>query len=91
MFRKELPKNIGLFFKYDKESIVNTSIHMLFMRFPIAAIWINAENVIVDKTIAFPWHLAYSPSLPACAILETHPHHLDEFPIGEKIKLHEKL
>lgn len=85
MFRKELPSNTGLIFQYDSESILNTSIHMLFMNFPITVVWINLDNIVVDKKIAMPWHLMYASALPACSVIETNTKFFDEFFLGEKI------
>ncbi len=85
MFRKKLPRNTGLIFQYEVESILNTSIHMLFMYFPITVVWLNANGVIVDKKLALPWHLMYAPALPACSVIETDSKFFDEFQVGEKI------
>jgi uncharacterized membrane protein (UPF0127 family) len=85
MFRKELPSNTGLIFQYDSESILNTSIHMLFMNFPITVVWINLDNIVVDKKIAMPWHIMYASALPACSVIETNTKFIDEFLLGEKL------
>jgi uncharacterized membrane protein (UPF0127 family) len=85
MFRKGLPSNNGLIFQYSSESILNTSIHMLFMKFPITVVWLNMDNIVVDKKLAYPWHLMYAPALPASSVIETNPKFFDEFLIGEKV------
>ena len=82
MFRKNLSINEGIVFLYAQESIINATIHMLFMRFPITVLWVNSENLIVDKTLAKPWRLAYAPKKPANTIYELHADNLDEFKIG---------
>ena len=87
MFRKHLSINEGIVFLYGKESIINATIHMLFMRFPITVLWVNSEYIIVDKTLALPWHLAYAPKKPANIIYELHAEIFEEFKIGDKIKL----
>ena len=87
MFRNKLEINEGIVFLYGKESIINATIHMMFMRFPISVIWVNDENLIVDKVLAQPWRLAYAPNEPASAIYELHANIFDEFKIGEKINL----
>jgi uncharacterized membrane protein (UPF0127 family) len=86
MFRKEIAVNEGIVFLYDKESIVNATIHMLFMRFPISVVWVNQDNIIVDKALAKPWRLAYSPKKPANTIYEIHANVIDEFQIGDKME-----
>ncbi|MBI9049523.1 MAG: DUF192 domain-containing protein [Anaerolineaceae bacterium] len=85
MFRKSLSKNEGIVFLYNQESRINSTIHMLFMRFPITVLWVNQNKVIVDKVLALPWRLAYAPSKPANTIFELHAQHIDEFKIGDKI------
>ena len=86
MFRKQIKINEGIVFLYSNESIVNATIHMLFMRFPITVLWVNSDNTIVDKAIAKPWRLAYAPNKPANIIYELHADVFDEFQIGDKIK-----
>jgi len=66
---------------------MNASIHMLFMRFDIAAIWINSAKKVVDVQIAKRWHLAYLPARPARYILETHVSQADNFQIGDQITI----
>jgi|WetSurMetagenome_2_1015567.scaffolds.fasta_scaffold629767_1 uncharacterized protein len=85
MMRKELVKQMGLIFIYSKESIINTSIHMLFMRFPITVVWLDKNDIVVDKSIALPWHLYYAASKPACKIIEIGVQYIDDFKIGDKI------
>ena len=87
MFRKKIEVNEGIVFLYDKESIINSAIHMLFMRFPITVIWVNAENIIVDKKLAKPWRLVYRPCKPANVIYELNATIINEFNIGDKIYL----
>jgi len=91
MFRKSLSPNKGLLFKYAKESIINTSIHMLFMRFPITVLWINTADIIVDKCIAHPWRLMYASKYPACSVIEVHTQVFDDFLIGCKIVYNDEI
>ncbi len=85
MFRKKLEKYEGLVLDEYRDSRVTTTIHMLFMRFPIAVFWINSNMKLVSKTIASPWRLAYSPSEPARYVVEAHPDILDYFHVGDTI------
>jgi hypothetical protein len=91
MFQKNMPQFSGIIFRYKKDSIINTSIHMLFMNFPIAVLWVNNENIIVDKIIAHPWHFMYAPSIPASLVVEIHVKHIDEFRIGDKIRFDDEI
>jgi uncharacterized protein len=89
MFEKNLSQNEGLLLVEDKNSIINTSIHMFFMFFDIAAIWINSENIIVDAKYAKKWFPFYIPLKPARYILECHPSCLNYFRIGDVITIND--
>jgi uncharacterized membrane protein (UPF0127 family) len=85
MFRRSLAEDEGLIFVYGRESVLETSIHMLFMAFPIAAIWLDAEGRVVDKALAKPWRLAYAPRRAAQYVIEARPALLERVQIGEKL------
>lgn len=85
MFRRSLPASEGLIFVYGRESIIETTIHMLFMAFPIAAVWLDAEGRVVDKALAKPWRLAYAPRRPAQYVIEARPDLLERVQVGERL------
>lgn len=85
MLQNKIKLNGGALLVEDSDSRLNASIHMLFMRFDIAAIWINSEYKVVDVQIAKRWRLAYLPAQPARYILETHVSQVDNFRIGDQI------
>ncbi len=85
MFRRSLPDSEGLIFVYGRESVLETSIHMLFMAFPIAAIWLDSEGRVVDKALAKPWRLAYAPKRPAQYVIEARPALLERVQLGERL------
>ncbi|GAB4571996.1 MAG: DUF192 domain-containing protein [Anaerolineae bacterium] len=85
MFRRNLPEDEGLLFVYSRESRTDTAIHMLFMRFPIATIWLDKNGVVVDKVLARPWRLAYTPRKPAQYFIEAPPALLDRVIIGDRL------
>lgn len=87
MFRKSLPEKHGLLFEYTNESIINTSIHMFFMNFPITVVWVNQQNIVVDKKIALVWHPYYASGTPASKVIETGVSSFDDFVIGEQLSL----
>lgn len=90
MLRRDLPDDEGLLFVYGRESKVDTTIHMLFMRFPIATIWLDANGVVVDKVLAQPWRLAYAPARPARYFIEATPALLDRVMIGDRLVFSEE-
>lgn len=85
MGRKEIFPNTGLVLVLDSPSKLNAAIHMLFMRFDIATIWISPENIVIDKVLAKKWHLSYQPKAQALYVLETHPDNFVNFSIGDQI------
>lgn len=86
MFKKKISDFEGLLLVQNTDSRINSAIHMLFMKFEIAVIWIDSEYTVVDKTLAKPWKLAIFPVRPARYTLECHPDRLSEFHIGEKLE-----
>jgi len=87
MFRKTLPHLEGLLLSDKNESIINTSIHMLFMRFDICAIWIDRSFQIVDKKQARKWTLAYFPKRAAKFVLELNISQINNFEVGDKLEI----
>ncbi len=86
MFRAALAEGEGLLLVERRESRLDTSIHMFFMRFPIAAIWLDAHYRVVDTCLARPWRPYYAPRAPAQYTLETSPAMLDKISIGDELK-----
>ncbi len=64
---------------------MDTSIHMLFMFFAIATVWLDKNGVVVDKVLAKPWRLAYAPHKPAQYFIEARPSLLDRVQIGDRL------
>lgn len=85
MMQKSIASQSALILVQPTQSIMNASIHMLFMRFDIAVIWVDRDFKVVDRTLAKKWHLSYAPQAPAKYIIETHPDRLDEFHIGDEL------
>jgi uncharacterized membrane protein (UPF0127 family) len=87
MFSPPVPPGCGLLLIYPRDSRLESAIHMLFMRCDLAVIWINSDCQVVDKVLALKWKPAYSPTRPARFVLETHPSHLDDFDIGDRVQI----
>ncbi len=87
MLQKSIPLDGGALLTEDKNSRMNASIHMLFMRFDIAAIWIDSDMKVVDVQVAHRWHLAYLPAKPARYILEAHVNQAKYFRIGDQVSI----
>ena len=84
-FRRNLKSGEALILVKDKDSIANTSIHMFFVFFPIAAIWINSKGKVTSAQLAKPWRPYYASPEPATFVLETSPNFLDKVAIGDNL------
>ena len=85
MFRSHLRAGEALILVEPRESRSATAIHMFFVPFAIAAIWINNSGRVVDKALARPWRPFYAPRAPARYTLETDPAFLDGVSIGDEL------
>lgn len=90
MLRRSLPENEGLLFVYRRESIAETTIHMLFMFFSIAAVWMDNEGVVVDAKLARPWRPVYAPAKPARYMIEARPIVLERVKVGDRLRFDER-
>ena len=86
MFRSELHEDEGLLLVIERDSRIDSSIHMLFVPFDLAVFWINSGMEVVDKRIARSWQPAYFPAKAARYILEIHPARIDDFKVGQKVE-----
>lgn len=85
MFRKEILPIEAIALVEPIEGITSTSIHMFFMRFDIAAVWLNSKNIVVHTTIAKKWKPYYASPVPAKIIIEAHPSRIGDFQLGDEI------
>ena len=85
MFRSHLEDGEGLLMVEPRASRSGASIHMLFMSFSIATIWLDDSMCIVDTVLAKPWRPAYVPAKPAKYTLEASSELLNKVSVGEKL------
>jgi uncharacterized membrane protein (UPF0127 family) len=87
MFRNRLDPDDGLLLvQGQRDSRLETSIHMFFVPFDLGVFWINASMTVVDKVIAKAWRPAYFPAAPARYILEVHPQRWEDYLIGDTVE-----
>jgi len=86
MFRHQIRTDEGLLLVGGRDSRIDASIHMLFVPFDLAVVWINSAMDVVDKALARRWHPVYVPARPARFILEVHPDLLSTYDVGEKVQ-----
>lgn len=86
-FRRSLAPDEGLLLVEARESRLDTSIHMFFVFFSIAAIWLDAEGRVVDAKLALPFRPYYAAQAPAQYVLEGPPAMLDLIQVGERLSI----
>jgi uncharacterized membrane protein (UPF0127 family) len=85
-FRSSLARGDGLVLVGRRDSRVDSSIHMFFVSFDLAVIWINSDMQVVDKVLAKSWKPAYFSKQAAKYVLEVHPDRWDEFQVGDRVQ-----
>ncbi len=86
MFRSNLGRDEGLLLELPRDSRLDASIHMFFVPFALAVIWINTTMEVVDKVLAQPWRPAYFPARPARYVVELHSARFSQFEIGHAVE-----
>ena len=84
--RSRLARDEGLLLVGKQDSRLDSSIHMLFVFFDLAVVWINSDMQVVDKVLARSWRPAYFSKQPAKYVLEIHPERWGEYEIGDKVQ-----
>lgn len=75
----------GLLLVGRRDSRLDSSIHMFFVPFDLAVIWINSAMQVVDKVLARAWRPAYFSKQPAKYTLELHLERWGDFEVGDKV------
>lgn len=83
-FRRALKPGEALVLVHPDESILQSSIHMFFVLFPIAAIWIDSMGRVTSAQLAKPWRPYYASPRPAQYVLETSPDFLPQIEVGDE-------
>lgn len=86
MFHTPIPEGDALILADNHESIMDTSIHMFFMRFDLAVIWLDRDHRVVDKTIAKKWRPYYAAKSKAQFVIEAHVNRINEFQLNDQVK-----
>jgi uncharacterized membrane protein (UPF0127 family) len=86
MFRRTLAEDEVYLFVEGRESVAQTTIHMLFVFFPIAVVWLDSEKRVVDKALARPFRPLYAPKDPAQYFVEGCPSLLELVKIGDRLE-----
>ena len=84
-FRRRLNAGEGLILVKSSDSVVNSSIHMWFVFYPIAAVWISGEGRVTSAQLARPWRPYYASPAPARYVLEASPDFLERIAVGDEL------
>ena len=87
MFAASIDEGDGLLMVQPTQDRVNAAIHMFFMNFDLAVVWLDRSLTVVDVQLARRWRPMYTPAQPAMYVLETHPNRTADFQIGDRVKL----
>ena len=84
-FKRRLEPGEALLLVHPAEGVALSAIHMFFVFFPIAAIWIDSRGIVTTATLAKPWRPYYASAAPARYVLESSPDILDRISVGEEV------
>ena len=85
MLRRALEDDHAYLFIESRESIALATVHMFFVFFPIAVLWLDDDRQVVDKVLARPFRPLYAPSAPARYIVECSPVVLEQVAVGDRL------
>ena len=85
MFRRRLDPDEAYVFVGARESIAESTIHMFFVFFPIAVLWLDAQKRVVDVALARPFRPYYAPRHSAQYFVEGVPGLLDQVHVGDEL------
>lgn len=90
MFTMPLKKGRAIILEADEEGVLSTTIHMIFVFFPIDVIWLNIEKKVVDvKRDVLPFSPWLSPRDPAKYVVELPSSSAKHVKIGDFLKFNE--
>jgi uncharacterized membrane protein (UPF0127 family) len=86
MLRQSIDPREGLVLAETRSSIAATSIHMFFVPFDIAAIWLDDQFQVVHMALAKSWRPYYASPKPARYVLEASPEFLQRVKMGDRLR-----
>lgn len=85
-FRRGLAPGEAIVLAHRSDSVATSSIHMFFVFFPIAAVWIDGRGRVTSAQLARPWRPYYASRAPARYVLETTPDFLERIAVGDEVE-----
>ncbi|MBT4597121.1 MAG: DUF192 domain-containing protein [Candidatus Diapherotrites archaeon] len=85
MFEDKKKFNYALVFEFPKESKIGSSLHMIFVFFPIDVLFLNSKKEVVDKTTLQPFNPNYTPKKAAKYVIEMPQGKAKGTKVGDKV------
>jgi uncharacterized membrane protein (UPF0127 family) len=85
-FRRRLRPEEALLLVHPRAGTLSTSIHMFFVFFPIAAVWIDSGGLVTSAQLARPWRPYYASAAAARYVLEADPGLLERVRPGDMLE-----
>jgi len=85
MFHRALGPSTAFVFAGHRESVAEATIHMFFVFFPIAVIWLDGQRRVVDTALARPFRPCYAPRRAARYFVEGVPALLEHVAVGDEL------
>lgn len=85
MFEEKKNFNYALVFDFPIESKIGTSLHMLFVFFPIDVLFLDKNQKVVDKVTLQPFIPNYTPKKAAKYVIELPVGKIKGIKIGQKV------
>jgi uncharacterized membrane protein (UPF0127 family) len=85
MFRRSLDIDEAYVFRWGRSSKAEATIHSLFVFFPFAVFWLDAEQVVVDCRLVRPFALVVAPRCAASAFVEGAPELMERIHLGDRL------
>lgn len=86
MFEEKKNFDYALIFEFPMESRIGTSLHMLFVFFPIDVLFLDKKQVIVDKVTLDPFIPNYTPRKAAKFVIEMPKGKASKAKLGQKVE-----
>jgi len=86
MFEDKKKFDYALIFDFPIESKIGTSLHMIFVFFPIDVLFLDKEKKVVDKVTLPPFQPNYTPRKAAKYVIEMPQGKAKSVKIGNKIE-----
>jgi len=86
MFEDVRNFDYALVFEFPGESKIGTSLHMIFVFFPIDVLFLNKAQRVVDKVTLFPFNPNYTPKEAAKFVVEMPNKKAAKVKTGDKVE-----